>query len=379
MRSHLILLTAVALVWSGGGLSLLACERCDGRPQQTPCRQCGYSDDRGLLDLLDSAAGRMQDRMARVKLPTLPRPFRSRAEASCGCELAPSCGCEIAPNCGCEIEPSCGCERAPSCGCEMAPSCGCELKPSCGCEMAPHCGCEMNAAQMPPVGNYYSTPAPVPHTSPAIPWNQPLPNRQVESRPPQTRQTTPAWPVPPAYSAPSNTGSKPWTYGSPTSKEAVPQQNTQPNHQPHSLPRTQQSPVLDQGTLPDSQVDPFRDDSASRIRRLPAQTIQFQRQVNQPRSAQPAPRSYGQSYDPQASHGGGVHLQFRDNPSQDAVVTNRHSYAHQPQVPEPEAVVPASANMLPGRLPALSSSRRIVPTPVETPAEQPNPLRGSYR
>lgn len=51
--------------------------------------------------------------------------------------------------------------------------------------------------------------------------------------------------------------------------------------------------------LPDSEIDPFMDDAANRIRKVPAKRINYEIPQKQP---------YGNRYDPQASRGIRLHL-----------------------------------------------------------------------
>ena len=129
----------------------------------------------------------------------------------------------------CDQAPSCGCEVKPSGGCEAKATCGCELTPSCGCEVAPECGCEVKGK-------------PSPMTMPMLPLQDAIP-------------MVPSVPAKPAVPAPLQ-----------TAPEVVP--------------------------LPDTKVDPFQDDAASRIRKVPARTIQYRTDA----------KKYGDQFDPQASN-----------------------------------------------------------------------------
>ncbi|MEZ6081792.1 MAG: hypothetical protein R3C56_40800 [Pirellulaceae bacterium] len=94
--------------------SLSACERCRG---EHLCKSCQPSDDRGLLDMLDSVLGTPPATTGASEHSTSPIArwkFVSRlaGRVTCQCGSAPDCGCELnEPNCGCELnEPTCGCE-----------------------------------------------------------------------------------------------------------------------------------------------------------------------------------------------------------------------------------------------------------------------------
>ena len=236
--------TMVAAVMSltGGGLSL-ACDQCRGR---TPCQVCGTSDDRGLLDGLDRVAQRLQPRLPR--LPSLDSALRIAFSDRGRCDSQASCGCELqGPTCGCELkEATCGCElKEPTCGCE-APE---------GCDGQYHTG--INASQL-PVQRH---------------------NAQAGQRPspkqlPQTAPSTPHPPTPMAAPAPI----------------------------PHQGPNPMQPRVPELVPLPDKEVDPFRDDAAVRVRRIPARPIQ---------NSHPSP-DYSQNYGPQASRDS-VRLRLSDD------------------------------------------------------------------
>jgi hypothetical protein len=217
---------------------------------------------------------------------------------------------------------SCGCElNGPSCGCELRePTCRCELRePTCGCELAPNSGYHKHPSDK-------TAPAPHQYLHDAAPLPVPVP-RQVA---PQT---------PPPY--------------------VVPQPIPQP------LPPK------------DSEVDPFRDDSASRLRRIPTRTIQY-------RETTPASRP---TFDPQASQSGAQqrvsdsphsttqHMAFdeqsssRSRSSAPAPITSWGSVETNAEA-QPE-VVTASA-VTPRRL--IQSVAPLKPHSNHTP-DLPNPLR----
>ncbi len=87
--------------------SLQACDHCRNRAAAS---ECGCSDDRGLLDWLDSTLQRRKPVLPR--LPSLRGALGSLREANCGCETrVATCGCEPhEPTCGCEL--SAGCKGA---------------------------------------------------------------------------------------------------------------------------------------------------------------------------------------------------------------------------------------------------------------------------
>lgn len=181
----------IAIAWVG--LPADESEACD-RCQHAQTQQCSCRDDRGLLHLLDSMAGRVQ---AKVQKISWNSPLK-------------------------KSKPSCDCCGAPK---TSAPACGCEQRGQ--------------TYRSKPAGNQYAPPAP-----------------------PQQYA-----PIRPAY--PNDVPVVP-----------VPQVQPEPPRQLRPLP-----------PLPDSQVDPFRDEEASRIRRLPpTRKVQYQKSL----------QSYGSQYDKQA-------------------------------------------------------------------------------
>lgn len=214
-----------------------------------------------------------------------------------------------------------------------SPSCGCEVAPSCGCEAAPCCGSPRgHVAHEIPAPQQFGTP--VYQFSPRHPGSSEIPTRS-----------------------------------NPTMSRAAPQTLTRPIYTPAPVPPTvQPSPPA---SRPDSEVDPFSDDSASRVRKIPAKTIQFKLQKS----------TYGKEFDPQAQN---VRVQFRDNLVRQEPVstqsvassgvgrghsTTRSSRGLKPVSTQPPAVVTASGT----KLLALPLSR-AKPMPKSVP-EIENPLR----
>jgi hypothetical protein len=179
---HFMVACVAAIVSASLGDCLIACEKCDSNRRSPVC-----CNDRGLLDVLASATGKL--------IPAKPLFSLTKGPA---CDVG---GCQ--PTCGCETQPTCGCETRPDCGCETQPSCGCEAQPSCGCETIP--------GQL------------LPHevTGAARLMLQPQGSGVRQPNPPLT----------------------------PSPNRSIPAQVPVP--------------------LPDSLVDPFTDDTAARIRRLP--------------------------------------------------------------------------------------------------------------
>jgi hypothetical protein len=211
---------------------------------------------------------------------------------------------------------SCGCEmNGPTCGCELQePTCGCELRePTCGCELRePSCGFESHPSHSTSMDyhQHVHDPAPVPI------------------------------PVP---------------------RETTPQSNA-----PYVVPQ----PV----PLPDREVDPFRDDSASHLRRTPTRTIQY-------RQTRP---TYRQTFDPQASHDG-VQLRTSDSLQERVALNGESSRRPRPQVNPPsqtsvagssEEFVPAEVVTASATMPRrLTQTARALPTQPHRTEEIPNPLR----
>lgn len=225
---HLFAVCLASVVWSGSAnLSLLACEECDS---SHACSECCQSDDRGLLDRIDSALMRRQPQLPRGYLPQLPLvrdTFRNGLLGNCGCNASPSCGCEL---------------RQASCGCEVTPA-------SCGVEMLNMPGeatTQSSAQPSAPWQSNSSVPVQADIPAPEIAADTFQPRQQLIQRPPAASQIKPL-----------------------------------PQHMPAETVPT-----------PESEVDPFRDDSARVLRRVPAQSIQLR----------PSGSAYRQSYDPQARH-----------------------------------------------------------------------------
>lgn len=313
--------TCFAAVAIGNGLvqQLGACDQCRGK---TPCRACRPTDDRGLLDFLDSAAQKVHPCLPKLRMPRLPSLDTALGKAFGGqCRQA---------DCGCEVSPSCGCESSPSCGCEVR-------EPSCGCEDSGACGCQ--SGQM--VYSTHPTPAPSGpthgHLHSMAPYDQPYtaPMSVPDHRTP---------PGPPAAPAPLR--------------------STTPFISPEPMP------------LPDSEVDPFRDDSAARVRRIPARSIQYRRPASNA-------SNYGQNYDPQAAvvpaqirRSDGVETQASrlalDATSSSRLRSTRSSFQSSLSDDSESAVITASGN-LPSRILATPAAR---PVPRNAnPAESFNPLR----
>lgn len=219
---HFFAVCLASVVCSGvANPSLQACEQCESEPV---CSACCQTDDRGLLDRIDSALLRRQPQLPRgcpLHLPALREGFRNGLLGNCGG------GCGAKPSCGCELSQA-------SCGCEITPaSCGVELFGTAGASTAEWYG-----------------------ESIAVPQPQP-PMAQSAPRTFQPRQQP--------------------TQRPPVAAELMPLQQ----HTPAEMVPT-----------PDSQSDPFQDDSVRVLRRVPAQSVQLR----------PSGRAYRQSYDPQASH-----------------------------------------------------------------------------
>jgi hypothetical protein len=230
-RNFAATLVAAVTSFTVGGLSL-ACDHCRGR---TPCHVCGTTDDRGLLDGLDRVAQLVQPRLPR--LPSLDSALRIAFSDRGSCDNHASCGCEL---------------NAPSCGCELKEAtCGCELKePTCGCESPEVCDCQNHAGF---------------HTS----------------QPPAQRHNAHSGQYPSPKQLPYTTPSAPQPLAPFTAPTPIPQQG----------PNPVQPRVPELVPLPDNEVNPFRDDAAARVRRIPARTIQY-------RQSTPA---NSQNYAPQAS------------------------------------------------------------------------------
>lgn len=221
---HFFAVCLASMVWSGSAnLSLLACEECDNGHV---CSVCCQSDDRGLLDRIDSALVRRQPHLPHGYLPQLPLlrdTFRNGVLGNCGGSAAPNCGCELSQaTCGCEVTPA---------------SCGVEI---------PSVTRESTVQRQ----RNSSAPSQAAIPSPEIAPDAFQPRQQLIKRP-----------------------------------QAAPQAA------PQAVPLPQRMPAETTPT-PDSESDPFRDDSARVLRRVPAQSVQLR----------PSGSVYRQSYDPQARH-----------------------------------------------------------------------------
>ena len=230
MRMRHVMAVCLASLAIGNSVpqSLSACERCRGGHV---CSTCQPSDDRGLLDRLDAFLVRRRPKLEPVTIPRLPSIDGSLCRAVAG---RVACRCGAGPNCGCELnEPTCGCElhQAGRYVTHGQAGAGVAISP----QPSPPSE-QMNASRG---GGSYSQPY---STSPPATAEQ-------ESYRPNTPKSLPASPLP--LNQP---------------KETVPR--------------------------PDSEVDPFRDESAGRVRRIPARAVQHT----------PSPREYRQSYDAQARH-----------------------------------------------------------------------------
>lgn len=314
-----IMTTGISIPWSAE-----ACDQCRGA---VACRHCAGGDDHGILDSLSSAAHLQQPRLPKFSLPRLPslntvlrntlgqRPGNC---ASCGCELSEATG-------GCETrEPSCGSElHEPSCGCEVhAPGCGCEVRAPGGYQRhieGSYQGIEVYEAA--PSGSQAASP-PAPPSTPEI----------MDTLQRQPKQAQPLLPVPAAPGRPA--------------------------------------------PLPDNQVDPFRDDAAMRIRRLPARPAQH-RSSSQPLRP---------TRDVQAAVEGGLRRVGDTGPSAgsgwelDEVSSSRlRATRTQPELNQALEVVTVSA-IAPERI--VSPGTQLPPRNLATPAgehlQYSNPLRAPH-
>ena len=291
--------------------SAAACDHCKSK-----CSQC---DNRGLLDLADSFFGKLHSQTKKL---------------SCGCKpTSKGHHCDHAPSCGSEMKPSCGCEAQLSASQPAAspPSCGCEIEPSCGCESQPSCGCDSGSGQHPPQRLPHAAPAPVQ-------THQHLHYPPQQSLPPAV-QTQPPIQVPEA----------------PAQRVTPDSHNFTPAPPPPSLRPT-----------PDSAIDPFMDDAAARVRKIPAHAIQHSREL-----------PYGDDYDPQASSQ--IRYRLNDNAGrmvrpEDRLATNSSSRTSAARTApnldrsRDNVVVTASGTML--RPITTTNARRL---PSTTPPA--NPLR----
>jgi len=187
----------------------LACDKC-----KSNCKTCTQCDDRGLLDVVDLLAGRLQKSLEDSR-PKLVGGVRSKG----------SCD-----------QPTCGCEAVSV------------AKPTCGCESS--------------------------HAAPRL-LSSPIDEQWAE--PPMTHRIPK--PVPHVQSPPQETPDSQISRGESPTAVPIPVKTDR-----EANPRSR--------SLPDEAVDPFTDDAASRIRKIPATSIQYQR---------PVPR-YVDQYDPQAAN-----------------------------------------------------------------------------
>jgi len=247
MRHFMAVCLASLAVSNSVPQSASACEHCRGGHV---CSSCQPSDDRGLLDMLDSVLVRRRPRLAPVSIPRLPSLDGSLCRAMAG---RVACRCGAGPDCGCEL-------NEPACGCELnEPTCGCELHQT--GRYNSHGQASSRAATSP---------------QPALPY-EPLGESYSES-----------YCEPYMLSPPAAIEKDSDRIGAPQPLPVAPQ----PLHQPAEIvPR------------PDSEVDPFRDESAGRVRRIPARAVQHTQ----------SQRDYRQSYDAQARQEA-VRMSLTDDP-----------------------------------------------------------------
>lgn len=315
--------TLAALVVSVSMSDLLsACDLCRGR---TPCRACGTSDNQGLLDALDRAANRMRPTLPRLNMPRLPA-----VGATLQFVFGGAVGCRSCATCGCEAtetgEATCGCElREPSCGCELHESCNCHTH----ADASPPSSHHQHAYDSPPIqrgAQTYAQPQMAPRPAPTpVPQATPY----VEPYAPNER-----------YNSPAETYRQPAPY-----HELQPM----PQRVPETVP------------LPDNKVDPFRDDAATRIRKIPSRTIQYR----QPEAA------YRQNYDPQASN-----EPYHARLSDDAPAASPRLALDDQSSSRSRGTRAAGPAFTaePQRLPAVVTASSIAPQNA-SPIEQRNPLR----
>ncbi|MEZ6149279.1 MAG: hypothetical protein R3C09_04085 [Pirellulaceae bacterium] len=315
--------------------SLSACERCRG---EHLCKSCQPSDDRGLLDMLDSVLVRRRPRLEPVSIPRLPSLDGSLSRAVAG---RVTCQCGSAPDCGCELN---------------EPNCGCELN-------EPTCGCELHQTDRYITHGQAGSRAAI-STQSALP-DEPLGESYSES-----------YSAPYMPSSPTAIEHDSYRIDAPRPLPVTPQ----PHHQPTEIvPR------------PDSEVDPFRDESTGRVRRIPARAAQHT----------PSQRDDRQSYDAQARHEA-VRMSLSDDPTgEPAQPTVDSNYArrqnldvngssrrrtvepaHSPAVHLPEVVTASGLQTLSsGRAtPGASYGNNSVPRTVQPQATGvANPLRSNSR
>lgn len=308
------------------GTLLEACEQCRGN---NACHTCTTADDNGLLDLLDAASHRLQPRLPRVSMPRVPS-LDTALKFALGGRPAASCGCEI-------IQAGCGCEL-------HEPSCGCEAPTGCSC----HHQTEGGSVRHYEVHSFSE------------------PQHVSESLGIATRHTAPeseALPTPRVAPQTAPRGSA--QSGVPHINSYPPAASPQP---PARMPAPSRVPVPSPVPVPDSQIDPFRDDTATRVRQIPARPIQY-RQVTP---------TYRQNYDPQASNGSGAHMRLSDDhaPAVDRIALDDQSSSRSRRVQEPAARSQAHApNVVTASGSSLHSydQRQSQPTPLGPT----NPLRSN--
>lgn len=255
---------AVCLTGFAAGTSLVnsleACDRCRGGHT---CNSCGPTDDRGLLDRLDSLLQRRQP-----QLPPLCDPSRPLFPGVLRCPVAlgDCCQCGSGPGCGCEL-------NGPGCGCELSePTCGCELtEANCGVEMSNE-GCSSHEHD----NSSHSSSGSMFESQPATPLDT------HRGRIPMSNIPQPVPPLLPPYKE----AIEPFSSNSSDSVVPSPPLERVPQNAP-TIPKGENKTP----PLRDSEVDPFQDESAGRLRRLPTRQVQH----NQ------SQRVYRQNYDPQAS------------------------------------------------------------------------------
>lgn len=225
MRHFMAVCLASLAVSNSVPQSLSACDHC--RVGQA-CSSCQPSDDRGLLDKLDSFLMHRRPQLSPVTIPRLPTLDGSLVRAVTG-RTARRWSAET--------------------------GCGCELN-------EPTCGCELHQT-----GRYH-THGQAGSRAAISPYPAPLYEQLGESY--SESYSEPYTPIPPAAVEDER-----YRTDGPHSLPDAPLPNYQPEEVvPH----------------PDSEVDPFRDESAGRVRRIPARAVQH----TQPQ------RDYRQSYDSQA-------------------------------------------------------------------------------
>ena len=248
--------------------SLSACERCRGAHA---CSVCQPADDRGLLDRLDSI---LQCRRPVLPPMVVPRLPALNGNLCCTLSARAVCRCGAGPGCGCELnEPGCGCElHEPGCGCELhEPNCGVEMSAVAGHPKQHSTYSELGAA------NSHQQAAPIVERHKHAHQNQKLPS------------------LPPAAPEQIEKGE---LIGQPKiDPYRGPAMHRDSSSPPAAVERDSYRvqplvPVPQVAPLPDSEVDPFRDESATRVRRLPARPVQHRQSQG----------DYRQSFDPQARH-----------------------------------------------------------------------------